>query len=256
MMPSLFLAHGSPMIAIEDNAYTRFLKELGGTLRPKAVVIFTAHWEQSTLTISATDEPYETIYDFGGFPPELYQVRYPAKGSAALAKELKRTFEAHGIAANLYDSRGLDHGVWTLLMHLFPKADIPVIQASVNPFLPVKEQYAIGQAVRAIGAEDILVIGSGVTVHNLRLLHWGQKEPEAWAVQFDDWLIEHIRKGDLEALANYETLAPNARLAVPREEHFVPLFIAMGSAANPLSEAKIIYRGYDLGTLSYLCFQF
>lgn len=256
MLPSLFLAHGSPMIAIEQNEYTGFLKQLGQTFHPKAIVIFTAHWEERTLTISATDETYETIYDFGGFPPELYQVQYPARGSASLAGELKRTFEAHGITANLNVSRGLDHGVWTLLVHLFPKADFPIIQVSVNPFLSVKEQVAIGQAVRALGADDILVIGSGVTVHNLRRLHWGQKEPEPWAVQFDDWLIEQIRKGDLDTLADYETLAPNARLAVPREEHFVPLFIAMGSGANPLSEAEILYRGYDLGTLSYLCFRF
>ncbi|KIL37860.1 MFS transporter [Gordoniibacillus kamchatkensis] len=256
MLPSLFLAHGSPMIAIEDNEYTDFLQNLGKSLQPKAIVVFTAHWEERMLTVSSTDEEYETIYDFGGFPPELYQVRYPARGSTALAAELKRTFEAHGITAALNHSRGLDHGVWTLLVHLFPKADVPVIQISVNPFLPVKEQYAIGQAVRTLGREDMLVIGSGVTVHNLRQIHWGQQEPEPWAVQFDDWLIEQIRKGDLDALAEYETKAPNARLAVPRPEHFVPLFIAMGSGASPLSEAKILYRGYDLGTLSYLCFQF
>lgn len=253
MMPSLFLAHGSPMLAIEDTAYTRFLESLGQTYKPKAIVIFTAHWETETLTISSIDGAYETIYDFGGFPPELYAVKYPARGSQILASLLKERFAEAGIAAHLDTSRGLDHGSWTMLSKMYPKADIPVIQLSVNPFLPPEKQYRIGEAIRGLGKENILVIGSGVTVHNLRILNWGQTEPEAWAVTFDDWLIDKIEKQDIESLFNYEKLAPNAKLAVPRPEHFVPLYIAMGSGSGP---AKVIHRSYDLGTLSYLCMEF
>ncbi|MDM5154392.1 class III extradiol ring-cleavage dioxygenase [Bacillus sp. DX1.1] len=253
MMPSLFLAHGSPMLAIQDTDYTQFLKTLGETYQPKAIVIFTAHWESEVLTISFSDDEYETIYDFGGFPPELYEIKYTAKGSSTIASMLAEKFKNKGIPVQRDTTRGLDHGSWTLLHRMYPKADIPVIQISVNPFLPAKEQYEIGKAIQGLGQEDILVIGSGVTVHNLRMLKWEQTTPESWAVEFDEWLIEHIQKNNKEALLNWEIDAPHARLAVPRAEHFVPLFIAMGSGA---SEGKMIHRSYELGTLSYLCFQF
>ncbi|MDM5188115.1 class III extradiol ring-cleavage dioxygenase [Bacillus sp. DX4.1] len=253
MMPSLFLAHGSPMLAIQDTDYTQFLKTLGETYQPKAIVIFTAHWESEVLTISSSDDEYETIYDFGGFPPELYEIKYTAKGSSAIASMLAEKFKNKGIPVQKDTTRGLDHGSWTLLHRMYPKTDIPVIQISVNPFLPAKEQYEIGKAIQGLGQEDILVIGSGVTVHNLRMLNWEQTTPESWAVEFDEWLIDHMQQNNKEALFNWETDAPHARLAVPRAEHFVPLFIAMGSGA---SEGKMIHRSYELGTLSYLCFQF
>ncbi|PFZ10390.1 dioxygenase [Bacillus pseudomycoides] len=253
MIPSLFLAHGSPMLAIQDTDYTRFLKTLGETYKPKAIVIFTAHWETEVLTISSSDNEYETIYDFGGFPPELYEIKYKAKGSSAIATMLETKFKNNGIPVHKDTTRGLDHGSWTLLHRMYPKADIPVVQISVNPFFPAKEQYEIGQAIQGLGQKDILVIGSGVTVHNLRVLKWDQTTPERWAVEFDDWIINHMQNTDKNSLFNWETAAPHARLAVPRAEHFVPLLIAMGSGN---AEGKVIHRSYELGTLSYLCFQF
>jgi 4,5-DOPA dioxygenase extradiol len=255
MIPSLFLAHGSPMTAIEDTPYTRFLENFAKNIQPKAIVIFTAHWESEVLTISSSDEAYDTIYDFGGFPPELYTIKYPAKGSSQLAQQLADRFTNKGITVREDIKRGLDHGSWTLLHRMYPKADIPVVQVSVNPYLPAAEQFKIGEALRGLGEEDTLIIGSGVTVHNLRMLKWGQTTPEAWAVEFDEWLIDKIQKRDLESLFRYSELAPYAAKAVPRPEHFVPLFIAMGSG-NPGKEAKVIHRSYDLGTLSYLSFQF
>ncbi|MDP4083202.1 MAG: class III extradiol ring-cleavage dioxygenase [Bacillota bacterium] len=254
MIPSLFLAHGSPMLAIEETEYTRFLASLGNKIKPKVIVLFTAHWEKDTLTISSTDDIYETIYDFYGFPDELYEVKYPARGSKKLADKLKMKFEQEGIPAELDSTRGLDHGSWTLLYKMYPKADIPVVQISVSPFLSPEKQYQIGKVLKDLGSEDILVIGSGVTVHNLRIINWSATEPEQWAIDFDDWLIDKIQKRDLAHLYNYEKLAPNASLAVPRPEHFVPLFIAMGSGQT--DEPQVIHRSYDLGTLSYLCFQF
>lgn len=254
MVPSLFLAHGSPMTAIEENDYTKFLSQLGRRIQPKAIVIFTAHWESDTLTICSSDKVYETIYDFYGFPEELYQVQYPAKGSSVIASQLQKKFEQNGITVNQELKRGLDHGSWTLLKHMYPDAEIPVIQLSVNPFLSPKEQFQIGEVLQGLGEEDILVIGSGVTVHNLRLLHWGQKKPEQWAVEFDDWLIEQIKNKNQEAVFQYQQLAPHATTAVPRSEHFVPLFIAMGSGRK--TDPEVIYRDYDLGTLSYLCLEF
>lgn len=254
MVPSLFLGHGSPMIAIEDNEYTQFLKSLGETMNPKAIVIFTAHWESPITTISSLNGTYETIYDFYGFPDELFRVTYPAKGSEQIASIVAERFQQQGIEYKLDSKRGLDHGSWTVLTHLYPNAAIPVVQISVNPFLPVKEQYQIGQALKGLGEEDILVIGSGATVHNLRILKWGQKSPEQWAVDFDDWLIDKLQNHDLEALSEYQTLAPYANQAVPRAEHFIPLIIAFGSGMS--NEVKVIHRSYDLGSLSYICFQF
>ncbi|MGR6126876.1 dioxygenase family protein [Paenibacillus sp. SER-28] len=255
MMPSLFLAHGSPMLAIEQTDYTSFLEQLGKSIRPKAVVIFTAHWEAQTLTISSMDDVYDTIYDFGGFPPELYAVKYPAHGSVELANKLEKLYEQKGIDVQTDRVRGLDHGSWTLLHRMYPEADIPVVQISVNPYLSPKAQYVIGEVLRGLGEQDILVIGSGVTVHNLRIVKWGETKTEPWAIDFDNWIIEKVQSRDIEALDHYKSEAPYARQAVPRAEHFIPLFIAMGSG-NPANKVKIIHRSYEMGNLSYLCLQF
>lgn len=255
MMPSLFLAHGSPMLAIEQNNYTDFLANIGRQIKPKAIVIFTAHWESEITTISYTDDIYETIYDFYGFPDEMYTIKYPAKGSKKVVDLVKAQFQQQGILFQLNMTRGLDHGSWTLLSRIYPNADIPVIQISVNPFLPAEDQYKIGQSLKDLREEEVLIIGSGVTVHNLRALNWNQTTPEPWAVEFDDWLIDKIHQKDLDALFKWEQSAPNVQLAVPRAEHFVPLFIAMGSG-DSLDDAKVIHRSYEFGTLSYLCLQF
>jgi 4,5-DOPA dioxygenase extradiol len=254
-MKPLFLAHGSPMLAIEHNEYSMFLKQTGESLKPDAIVIFTAHWETDTVTISSKDDEYETIYDFYGFPDELYQIKYAAKGSTKVAALVGKLLSDKGISVAYDTERGLDHGSWTMLKHMFPKADIPVVQVSVNPYRPMQEQYQIGEALRSLGAQNILLIGSGVTVHNLRAVNWGQKEPESWAVEFDDWLIEKMNKHDLNSLFEYELLAPHAKMAVPRAEHFVPLYIALGSG-DAEATPQVINRSYEFGTLSYLSMQF
>lgn len=255
MLPSLFLAHGSPMLAIEETEYTNFLKSLGQKYQPKAIVIFSAHWESELHSISYTNNGYETIYDFYGFPDELYAIKYPAKGSKKIAKLVEKRFKDVGIPLQRDTSRGLDHGSWTLLSKMYPHADIPVIQLSINPFLIPEAQYMIGEALKGLGREDILVIGSGVTVHNLRMVNWNQTTPEPWAEKFDDWLIEKLEKKELADLFQYHKFAPNADFAVPRPEHFVPFFIALGSGYG-LEQAKVIHRSYEFGTLSYLCFEF
>ncbi|OBZ12240.1 class III extradiol ring-cleavage dioxygenase [Bacillus sp. FJAT-26390] len=254
-MNPLFLAHGSPMLAVEQNEYSQFLKQTGAGLAPDAIVIFTAHWETEAVTISSKDDEYETIYDFYGFPDELYQVKYPAKGSTKVAALVGQLLSENGIPIAYDTERGLDHGSWTMLKHMFPKADIPVVQVSVNPYRSMLEQYKIGEALRSLSSQNILLIGSGVTVHNLRAVNWGQKEPESWAVEFDEWLIEKMNKHDINSLFEYEQLAPHAKMAVPRAEHFVPLYIALGSG-NAEAAPKVIYRSYQFGTLSYLSMQF
>ena len=254
MIPSLFLSHGSPYIAIENTAYTRFLDLLGSRYQPKAIVIFTAHWEAQTLTISSMDEVYDTIYDFGGFP-ELLSLTYPARGSKVVAEMVRSRFETAGIPAAFDTERGLDHGSWTLLRRLYPEANIPVVQLSVHPFLPAEEQLRIGEALYGLGEEDILVIGSGATVHNLRQVRFGAQDTDAWAHAFDDWLIERINSGARKDVAAYMELAPDAARAVPRPEHFVPLLLALGSG-GPAATGTVLHRSYDHGNLSYLAVEF
>lgn len=254
MIPSLFLAHGSPMLAIEDTPYAAFLGELAKKYTPKAIVIFTAHWETETLAMTYTDDVYETIYDFRGFPDELFQVKYNARGSKIVADLLAERFAAAGIEVRRDESRGLDHGTWTLLHRMYPEANIPVVQLSVDPYGSPEKHYAYGQALQGLGEQDIMIIGSGVTVHNLRMIKWGQQTPEPWAVQFDDWMLEQLQAGDQTSLFQYETKAPHAKQAVPRAEHFVPFYVVMGSGTSQTGD--VIYRGYDFGTLSYLSLAF
>lgn len=254
-MPSIFVCHGGPNLILLDNDYTKSLRALGKRYHPKAIVIFTAHWESPVLSVSSTDETYNMIYDFGGFQKELYEFNYPAKGSTKVAALLQNTLSNHGIASRLNTERGLDHGSWDVLALMYPEANIPVVQVSIHPKLSYEEQYKIGSALQDLRQEDIMIIGSGSTVHNLGTLNWNSNETQAWAVEFDDWLMEHVEKRDLESLFKFESLAPHAKLAIPRNEHIVPLFIAMGSGQkNTLP--KLLHRSYDYGTLSYISIEF
>jgi len=230
MIKPLFLAHGSPMMAIENTEYTKFLGKLGSSINPKAIVVFTAHWDSTALTISASDSTYDTMYDFYGFPKELYEIKYNAKGSSLIASEIETKLKIKGIEVKKDLTRGLDHGAWTLLKHLYPNANIPVIQISINSHLPIEDQIKIGAA----DFEQITV--------------------DSWAQEFDDWLIDKINNNDFNSIFNYRNLAPNATLAVPTADHFVPLFIILGSSAT--LTPKILHRHYELGNLSYLCFEF
>lgn len=254
MVKPLFLAHGSPMMAIEEDDYTEFLNKLGTKFNPKAIVIFTSHWDNETLTISSIDSVYDTMYDFYGFPEELYQIKYPAKGSTEIASKVEEKLTNQGIKVNKDISRGLDHGAWTILKHLYPKADVPIVQVSINSNLSIQEQIKIGDALKTFGNDDILVIGSGNTVHNLRLVDFDAVSIDSWAEEFDDWLINRIKENDFISLYNYSDNAPYANLAVPTTDHLVPLFIALGSSS--LLIPRVIFRSYELGNLSYLCFEF
>jgi 4,5-DOPA dioxygenase extradiol len=185
----------------------------------------------------------------------MYAVKYPAKGSIKIARMLEEKFINHDIKTRTEMKKGLDHGSWVALKHMYPNADIPVVQLSVNPSLSVKEQYNIGKALQGLGSEDILVIGSGTTVHNLNWIFPDEKKARPEAIEFDDWLVENVQKRDLDSLNRYQELAPHARLAVPRAEHFIPLFIAMGSG-DENKIPKVIKRSYEMGTFSNLCFEF
>jgi 4,5-DOPA dioxygenase extradiol len=259
MVPSLFVAHGSPLLAIENNEYTRFLGQFAGTLpRPRAVVLFSAHWESSVQQVSEVDS-YGTIYDFVGFPRALYQLEYPAKGDRKVAQQVEALLTHHGVPFAVETRRGLDHGAWVVLRLLYPNADIPVVAMSVNPQLSTKEQYHIGKCLSLLRANDVLIIGSGGTVHNLRAVRMQEDEgqPDEWALAFDQWLERHLIGWDLDSLFNYDRLAPTARLAVPPygNEHLVPIFYAMG-AADDVRKATLLHRSYRYGNLSHSVWQF
>ncbi|MHA7965113.1 DODA-type extradiol aromatic ring-opening family dioxygenase [Paenibacillus sp. CAU 1782] len=258
MMPSYFFAHGAPSLVLEENSYTELMKRFKEQLptAPKAIVLFSAHWEQTTQTVSAVDR-YDTIYDFSGFQPELYRMTYPAKGDLALSGEIADLFQQHGIQSLADDKRGLDHGAWAVLKLLYPEADIPVVALSVNRHLSNEQQYEIGKALASLREKDILIIGSGGTVHNLRALNWraGEGESDHWAAVFDGWLQEKLEAWDLPSLFRYQELAPYAKEAVPTSEHFIPLLMAMGAADNGRN-AKLLHRSYQYGNLSLSCWQF
>jgi len=241
MIPSLFISHSWPMLALEQNRYTGFLEGLAAQYpAPKAVVLFSAHWESEVVTVGSTDDTFETIYDFGGFAPELYTLKYPAKGSTAIAAAVQSAFERNGIAALSDSQRGLDHGAWIILKRMFPSADIPVIPVSVNPFLPPERQLEIGEALRGFGGEDIMVIGSGSIAHQFGF-GMDPAMVRRKSMEFEAWIVETTERRDVPALLNYRQQAPYAAFAVPRPEHFVPLLIALGSGAGS-AEPKTLYR--------------
>ncbi|WP_026691807.1 dioxygenase family protein [Peribacillus kribbensis] len=260
MHPSLFIAHGAPLLAIENNEYTQFLNHLGKTLpRPKAIVLFSAHWESHVQKVGNVQE-YSTIHDFGGFPEELFRIQYPANGNEELAKSIQELFKRQDVSFDVDTERGLDHGAWVVLRLMYPDADIPVISMSVNPNLSPADQFKIGKALTALREQDVLIIASGGTVHNLRALNWakdGTGEVDDWALHFDEWLAGNMEKWDIESLFHYDSLAPGAQFAVPPygKEHFIPLFYAMG-AADDERKAKLLHRSFRYGNLSHSVWQF
>lgn len=226
-MPVLFIGHGSPMNALEDNAYTRAWRALGERLpRPKAIVSVSAHWETKGVLITAAERP-RTIHDFYGFPQALYAVDYPAPGDPGLARTIAGMLAPHARAD--LDSWGLDHGTWSVLGSMYPKADIPVLQLSMDIRRGPQDHYGIGQALKPLRGQGVLILGSGNIVHNLRL-HDPRPgaAPSQWAADFNEGVKARILAGEDEALIDYPSL-PDARKAFPEPEHFHPLLYVLGA---------------------------
>jgi 4,5-DOPA dioxygenase extradiol len=224
-MPVVFLGHGSPMNAIEDNDWRRSWQALGQRLpRPEAILCISAHWETQGVYVGSAERP-DTIHDFHGFPRALFDVRYPAPGSPALAHrvaELVREPRVH-----LDSHRGLDHGAWSVLQPMYPEADIPVVQLSLSSLQPGAWHYDLAKQLAPLRDEGVLVLGTGNIVHNLRL--WRQKQTEAldWAQRFDEDIADRISEGHHEGMLGYETLGPDALLAIPTPEHYLPLLYVL-----------------------------
>ena len=226
LMPALFLGHGSPMNAIEDNAFHRAWIALGRELpRPKAVLCVSAHWQTDGTAVTAQARP-ETIHDFGGFPQALFDVRYPAAGDPALARRVAELLAPKPVALDA--EWGFDHGSWGVLVGLYPKADVPVLQLSLDVRLTAEQHYSLAQKLAPLREEGVLVLGSGNIVHNLRALLTHPRETRFdWAERFDALVRERIEAGDHATLAAYERLGRDAQLSVPTPEHYLPLLYVL-----------------------------
>jgi 4,5-DOPA dioxygenase extradiol len=234
VMPSLFLSHGAPTLPLTDTPARTFLKQLGGKLqRPKAILVVSAHWETTVPTVNAV-ERNDTIHDFGGFPRALYELQYPAAGSATVAARVCELLGASDIDCRVDHRRGLDHGAWVPLLLAYPHADIPVVQLSVQPHLGTGHHLALGRALAPLRQEGILIIGSGSLTHDLSEFRGhGPNDPAPdWVNSFADWMDASLATGATDDLLKYRQLAPFAKKNHPTEEHLLPLYAALGAAGS------------------------
>lgn len=240
-LPTLYVSHGAPTLALEPGQTGPALAALGQELRrPAAILMVSAHWETSRPAASTATHP-ETIHDFGGFPDALYRMTYPAPGAPEVARRAKDLLDAAGIGADLDPKRGLDHGAWVPLRFLYPAADIPVTQLSIQPRLDPRHHYRVGQALRGLAETGVLIIGSGSLTHNLRELRMNAAKPatERYAVEFQEWVYQAVNTNDIAALLDYRRLAPAAARAHPTDEHFLPFFVALGAAGGSVSARRV-----------------
>lgn len=243
--PAFFVGHGSPMNAIENNDFTKSLRTLGSEIeKPKAILIISAHWTSPYSTVNI-HEGDDLMYDMYGFPDALYNVNYPAENANFLVSDLQKQFP------NLcVETRGLDHGVWSVLVHLFPAADIPVIQLSMNSKFSMKEHFEMGRAIRGLREHGVMIIGSGNITHNLGDIKAQKNAPIAsWAKEFDDFVKNAIEKQDYDALINFEDRQHYAQHAHPTTEHYSPLLYIAGSAYDD-DKSQFIYEDFEHGSLS------
>ncbi|WP_235363915.1 MULTISPECIES: DODA-type extradiol aromatic ring-opening family dioxygenase [Shewanella] len=232
LMPSLFVSHGSPMLALDDSDNAAFLAELGQLLpRPKAMLVFSAHTDFSGKVRIASGEAPRTVHDFYGFPDALYRVNYPAPGAPKLAAKIADLLQTAGVDAELDDQLGWDHGLWTPLCRLYPEADIPLVLVSIDSRRGASYHYRLGQAIKSLRAEGILVLGSGGISHNLGELFRRPGDPQKVEKMqsFVNWIADKLSQGDLPALLDVERQAPHARFNHPSIEHLMPFYVALGA---------------------------
>jgi 4,5-DOPA dioxygenase extradiol len=257
-LPTLFLSHGSPMLALQDSPARRFLQGLGKTLaRPEAIVVVSAHWEtRGAPAVSLAPQP-QTIHDFGGFPRALFEMRYPAPGAPAAAERTASLLEGAGIDVGRSKDRGLDHGAWVPLSLMYPDADIPVTQLSVMRGASPAEHERLGLALAALRHEGVLVVGSGSLTHNLyEFRGQGIDAPvPQWVSDFETWTKGRLEASDRAALLNYRSEAPFAEQNHPTDEHLLPLFVAMG-AAGPDARATQLHASFEHSVLAMDAYAF
>lgn len=254
MLPTLFISHGSPMLALEPGASGPALARLAAELpRPRAILVVSAHWESQGLSLTGAAHP-ETWHDFYGFPPALYAVQYPAPGAPELAREVQGLLKSAGLDAAIDDQRPLDHGAWVPLSLMYPEADIPVLQLSLPSRLGPAFQTRVGRTLAALRDQGVLLIGSGSITHNLRELDWHAEDDHGsdWAQAFRDWMVEHLARDDEDALHHYRTQAPNAVRSHPSDEHLLPLYFARGAGGA----FSLAHSGFTLSALGMDIYRF
>jgi 4,5-DOPA dioxygenase extradiol len=251
LMPALFVGHGSPMNAIEDNEFSRAWQVAGAALpRPKAILCVSAHWETRGAWVTAMPQP-RTIYDFYGFPKALYQVSYPAPGLPGFAEQINRVIEQTTVQED--QSWGLDHGAWSVLCRMFPQADIPVVQLSLDRTRDAAYHYQLGRELRALREAGVLLVGSGNIVHNLRVMAW-QDAAFEWALDYDRKLEGWMLARDHKPVIEYEKNGPDAALAINSAEHYLPLLYVLG-ASQPDEPLSFFADKVTLGSISMRCIQ-
>ena len=225
IMPVLFVGHGSPMNAIEDNEFSRGWNEVGTKLpHPKAILCVSAHWQTRGTSVTAMEKP-QTIHDFGGFPQELFDKVYPAPGSPELAKETKELIKKTPVDLDM--NWGLDHGTWSVLTKMFPKADIPTFQLSLDYMQPPEYHYELGKELQELRKKGVLIVGSGNIVHNLRMVQFDMEKGFDWAIEFDAFIKKNLEERDHKDIINYLNYGSAAKLAVPTNEHYLPMLYAI-----------------------------
>lgn len=254
-IPAAFISHGSPMAALQQDEYTRALRELGRSVpAPKAIVVVSAHWEtRGGILVTGAERP-PLVYDFGGFPDELYALKYPSPGDPALAGRVADLLRGAGFSSQVDPGRGYDHGTWVPLRLTYPDPTVPVIQVSLPRPRTEHDVLRMGLALAPLRDEGVLLLGSGGVVHNLRIFEWDRNAPvQGWARAFDDWAGARLAARDVEGLAAWRRQAPNGTLAVPTTEHFDPLFFTLG-ALRPADRIDDVFVGIQHGTMSLRSF--
>jgi len=254
-MPVIFMGHGNPMNAIQDNDYTKAWARIGSEIpRPEAILSISAHWYIPQTAVTAMPAP-RTIHDFGGFPEALYKVQYPASGAPALANRVRDLLSPNSI--DLDYQWGLDHGTWSVLSHIYPDADIPVVQLSIDWTKPPEFHYELGKMLAPLREDGVLIIGSGNLVHNLHAYSWSRHpvEPFDWAVRFEKRMKELLSDADDEPLINYMTLGKDAILSIPTPDHYLPLLYVIGCRKEG-EKLSFPATGFDGGSVSMLSVQF
>jgi len=253
-LPAIFFGHGNPMNALLQNGYTEAWRRIGQeTPRPKAILSVSAHWFVPQTGVTVMTAP-RTIHDFGGFPRELYQVRYPAPGDPALARRVQKLLAP--LPVTLDEAWGLDHGTWSVLCHVYPEADVPVVQLSIDERQPASFHFDLGRKLAPLREEGVLIVGSGNLVHNLHAYAWGRHMPDPydWAVRFEAEARAMLLAGEYKPLLHYEKLGPDALLSVPTPDHYLPLLYVIATR----QQGEIVtfpVEGVDGGSISMLSVQ-
>ena len=254
-MPTIFIGHGSPMNALADNNFTHSLNTLGKSIeKPKAILVVSAHWLTMNKTYVSVNPAPQTIYDFGGFPKELYDVKYEPMGSPAFAREVINEVKSIGILEE--HTMGLDHGAWSVLRHIYPAADIPTFQMSIDFSKPPQFHFELAKELQNLRSKGVLILTSGNIVHNLRQLNWNDTNPKPfdWALEFDTMVKAKLDNGQFADLADFKSFGSIGQMAHPSYDHYLPMLYTAGLIGKN-EKIKYTFEGFDMGSISMRCFQ-